>query len=140
MNKLFDKPDDQLTGLERVLTFIYNYDYTLTESGKSIAQKERNELKYNLTEVIADLLQDNGVDFITRTSEGYILELQHQEFGVIPVELNIKVKNLDFDVAAAEEDWAIRVEERKAKEERKQRDAAAKLARQAKKQKKIEEI
>lgn len=140
MNKLFDKTDDQMTKLERVLTFIYNYDYTLTESGKSIAQKERNELKYNLTEVIADLLQNNGVEFITRTSEGYILELQHQEFGVIPVELNIKVKNLDFDVVAAEEDWTIKVEERKAKEERKTKEIAAKEARKQKKAKKIEEI
>lgn len=132
MSKLFDQPDYELVPLQRVLNTIYEYDYTLTESGKSISQKERNELKYNLTEVIAALLQENGIEFITRTSEGYILEIQHQEFGMIPVELNLKVKNLDFDVIAAAEDWEITVQERKAKEEKKAREVAAKEAKQKK--------
>lgn len=132
MAKLYEGEDYELTSLQRILNFIYEFDYTLTESGKSIAQKERNELKYNLTEAIAEILEVEGIEHITRTSEGYILELQHQEFGVIPVELNIKVKNLDFDIVAAEEDWKITVEEKKAKEEKKVRDAAAKEARKAK--------
>jgi hypothetical protein len=128
-SKLFDKNLDQLEPLERVLEFIYRYEYPLTDSGKSIAQKERNELKYNLTEVIADILEDNGMEYITRTSDGYIMEIQHEKLGVIPIEINIKVKNIDFDIGSAEEDWTLRVEERKDKEERKQAAIAAKAAR-----------
>lgn len=128
-SKLFNKPLEQLEPLEKVLEFIYRYDYPLTDSGKSIAQKERNELKYNLTEVIADILEDNGINYITRTSDGYIMEIQHEKLGVIPIEINIKVKNIDFDIGGSEEDWQIRVEERKEKEARKQAALAAKEAR-----------
>jgi hypothetical protein len=130
-SKLYDKPLEELEPLEKVLEFIYRYDYPLTDSGKSIAQKERNELKYNLTEVIADILEDNGVDYITRTSDGYIMEIQHEKLGVIPIEINVKVKNIDFDIGGSEEDWQIRVEERKEKEERKKAAAEAKAARRA---------
>jgi hypothetical protein len=128
-SKLFSKPLDQLEPLEKVLEFIYRYDYPLTDSGKSLAQKERNELKYNLTEIIADILEDNGIEYITRTSDGYIMEIQHEKLGVIPIEINIKVKNIDFDIGSAEDDWVIRVQERKEKEERKQKAIAAKEAR-----------
>jgi hypothetical protein len=138
-SKLFDKNLDQLEPLERVLEFIYRYDYPLTDSGKSIAQKERNELKYNLTEVIADILEDNGIEYITRTSDGYIMEIQHERLGVIPIEINIKVKNIDFDIGGAEEDWTLRVEERKDKEERKQAAIAAKAARRQAREAKLKQ-
>lgn len=136
-SKLYDKPLEELEALEKVLEFIYRYDYPLTDSGKSIAQKERNELKYNLTEVVADILEDNGVDYITRTSDGYIMEIQHEKLGVIPIEINIKVKNIDFDIGGSEEDWQIRVEERKLKEERKAKAIADKIARRAAREAKL---
>jgi hypothetical protein len=136
-SKLFSKPLDQLEPLEKVLEFIYRYDYPLTDSGKSIAQKERNELKYNLTEVIADILEDNGIEYITRTSDGYIMEIQHEKLGVIPIEINIKVKNIDFDIGSSEEDWEIRVEQRKDKEARKQAALEAKAARRAAREAKL---
>jgi hypothetical protein len=128
-SKLYNKQLEELEPLEKVLEFIYRYEYPLTDSGKSIAQKERNELKYNLTEVIADILEDNGIDYITRTSDGYIMEIQHEKLGVIPIEINIKVKNIDFDIGGSEDDWNIQVKERKEKEARKQAAAAAKEAR-----------
>lgn len=136
-SKLFDKPLDKLEPLEKVLEFIYRFDYPLTDSGKSIAQKERNELKYNLTEVIADILEDNGMEYITRTSDGYIMEIQHEKLGVIPIEINVKVKNIDFDIGGSEDDWVIRVEERKDKEERKQTSIAAKEARKQARENKL---
>lgn len=136
-SKLFNKPLDQLQPLERVLEFIYIYNFPLTDSGKSVAQKERNELKYNLTEVIADILEDNGIEYITRTSDGYIMEIQHETLGVIPIEINIKVKNIDFDIGGSEEDWDIRVEERKDKEERKKAAFQAKESRRKNREAKL---
>lgn len=137
ISKLFKKPIEQLEPLEKVLEFIYRFEYPLTDSGKSIAQKERNELKYNLTEVIADVLEDNGIEYITRTSDGYIMEIQHEKLGVIPIEINIKVKNIDFDIGGSEEDWNIRVEERKEKEQRKAAALAAKAERRKKREEKF---
>jgi hypothetical protein len=103
--------------LESLIEFIRNFDYTLTSSSLAITQKERNELKYNLTEAIVDVLRENGLENITRTTDGYILELPHDEFGAIFVELNLKVKNFDFDILAAEEDWKLKIQQRKNKEE-----------------------
>jgi hypothetical protein len=103
--------------LESLIEFIRNFDYTLTSSSLAITQKERNELKYNLTEAIVDVLKENGLENITRTTDGYILELPHDEFGAIFVELNLKVKNFDFDILAAEEDWKLKIQQRKNKEE-----------------------
>ena len=141
--KLFDKPDYELTPLQRVLNTIYEMPYQTTATGNSISQKERNELKYNLTEVIADLLRENGIEYITRTAEGYILEVQHEQYGVIPIELNLKVKNLDFDILSAQIDWETKLQEKKEKEIRKQKEAqqkADRAAMRAKKRKVLEPI
>jgi hypothetical protein len=82
-------------------------------------------------------LEDNGIEYITRTSDGYIMEIQHEKLGVIPIEINIKVKNIDFDIGSAEDDWKIQVEERKDKEARKQAALAAKEARRAAREAKL---
>ena len=110
INNYFEK-----TNLEKLLDFIYTYDYKLSSSGKAITQKQRNELKYNLTREIVDILLNNGIKYITRTVDGFILEIQHEELGVIPVELNVKVKNLDYDIEGAEEEWKRKVKERNKK-------------------------
>jgi hypothetical protein len=65
------------------------------------------------------------------------MEIQHEKLGVIPIEINIKVKNIDFDIGSSEEDWDIRVEERKDKEARKQAALAAKEARRAARESKL---
>lgn len=104
--------------MEKLLDFIYQYPYKLTASGKAISQKQRNELKYNLTNEVVAVLVNNGIPYITQTADGFILEIQHEDFGVIPVELNLKVKNIDYDIAAAEEEWLMKVEKRKDKEKK----------------------
>jgi hypothetical protein len=65
------------------------------------------------------------------------MEIQHEKLGVIPIEINIKVKNIDFDIGGAQEDWDIRVKERKEKEERKQSALAAKEARRQARESKL---
>lgn len=102
--------------LTSLLEFIRNYDYPLTPSEKSIAQKERNELKYNLSEGIIEILISEGLEYVHRTTDGYIVEMQNTELGFIPVEINIKIKDLTYDVDAAISEWEAKVEEAKEKE------------------------
>ena len=107
------------TNLAKLLEFVYGFDYKLTASGKAITQKQRNELKYNLTREVVAVLMNSGLPYITQTADGFILEIQHEELGVIPIELNLKVKNIDYDIGAAEEEWQMKVKEREQKEQKK---------------------
>lgn len=102
--------------LKPVLDFIYEHEYSTTKSGNSITQKQRNELKYNLTEEIANLLKKEGISNITRTVDGYILEIENEELGVIYVQLDLIVKNLDYDILTAEKEWEDKVREAKSKQ------------------------
>lgn len=107
------------SNLVKLLDFVYEYDYSLTTSGSAITQKQRNELKYNLTQEVVAVLLNSGIPYITQTADGFILEIQHENFGVIPVELNLKVKNLDYDIGAAEDEWLMKVKQRRLKEQKK---------------------
>ena len=92
--------------LRNMLERIYEHKYTLTPSKKSIAQTERNELKYELTDVIKEVLEIESEDMdllITRTIDGYIMEVENRELGMIPIELVIKVRNLDYDIYGQEQ-------------------------------------
>jgi hypothetical protein len=111
--------ENERSNLEKLLDFVYEYDYKLTNTGNSITQKQRNELKYNLTQEVVAVLLNNGIPYITQTADGFILEIQHEDLGVIPVELNLKVKNLDYDISAAEDEWLMKVEQRRLKEQKK---------------------
>ena len=84
--------------VERVLDVIYGIKYPLAKNGKEIKQKQRNELKYNLTELFIEGLELLGIEEINRTIDGYIYELQNEIEGVIPIEFNVKVKNIDYDM------------------------------------------
>lgn len=126
------------TNLQKLLDFIYDIDYALTPSERMLVQKERNELKYNLLEGIIDALVEQGMpkDLIHRTSDGYIFELQNAELGVIPIQIDIKVKDVDFDLEASIEDWEQKVEEKRMKERQKQEIENRKAAKRAAKAKK----
>jgi hypothetical protein len=126
------------TNLQKLLDFIYDIDYALTPSERMIVQKERNELKYNLLEGIIEALIQQGMpsDLIHRTSDGYIFELQNAELGVIPIQIDIKVKDVDFDLEGSIEDWEQKVEEKRSKEKQKQEIENRKAAKRAAKAKK----
>lgn len=102
------------TDLEKLLDYIWRVKYQLTASEKMIIQKQRNELKYNLLEGFIAALIEQGIpaDLIHRTSDGYIFELQNYELGMIPVEIDIKIKNMDFidELDGAIQEWEEKVE------------------------------
>ena len=127
------------TNLEKLLDFIYDVDYALTPSEKMIVQKERNELKYNLLEGIIEALTSQGLpaDLVHRTTDGYIFELQNDEYGMIPIQIDIKVKDMDYDLDTAREEWEAKVEEKRYKEQQKKTGEERKAAKRAAKIKKV---
>lgn len=114
--------------LKDLLDYIYEIDYSLTPSETMIIQKQRNELKYNLLEAIVEVLVEAGVPegLINRTADGYIFELQNKEHGMIPIEIDVKVKNMNYDVYGAIEEWESKVEQKKYKEEKALKEATEK--------------
>lgn len=97
-----------------MLEKIYKHRFTLTASKKAIAQTERNELKYELTDVVKDLLEKESGDMnllITRTIDGYIIEAQNEMLGLVPIELILKVRAIDYDIFEAEDEYLAKLDE-----------------------------
>lgn len=93
---------------EDKLRDIFKHKFTLTASKKAIAQTERNELKYELSDVIKDALEDASGDMdliITRTIDGYIMEVENEYLGMIPIEFVVKVRGIDYDIYEAEQEY-----------------------------------
>jgi len=104
---------DEKLDLKELLASIYSTEYALTKNGDSISQRERNKLKYDLTEAVVGVLLVECFDYITQTADGYIIEIQNEELGLIPVELNLKVKNVTYDLDGAIEDYEIKQKKKK---------------------------
>lgn len=99
-------------------------------SGEKINQTERNAFK---SEILSALVSDlQGVGGIYRTNDGIILEVSNDELGVIHLEFDVKVKNIDFDVTAASQEYMDTIT---ARVERVQEVAKRKAERLAKKAK-----
>ena len=72
-------------------------------SGEKINQTERNSFK---NELLAALVSDlEGIGGIYRTNDGVILEVSNDELGVIHLEFDVKIKNTDFDVTEAHNEY-----------------------------------
>ena len=72
-------------------------------SGEKINQTERNAFK---NEVLSALVSDlQGVGGIYRTLDGIVLEVANDELGVIHLEFDVKIKNTDFDVTSASDEY-----------------------------------
>lgn len=124
-----------LTNLSAFLEFVYKQKYDLTASEKMIVQRQRNELKYNFLDVLIETLTENGIDkdLIHRTTDGYIFEMQNKELGFIPVQIDIKIKDVDYDLEGAIIEWEDKVAEKEAKELARQK---AELEKQRKREEK----
>lgn len=73
-------------------------------SGEKINQTERNAFKAQVLESLATDLFAAGMTAV-RTSDGIVLEIENDELGSIYLELDVKVKNTDFDLDEAVADY-----------------------------------
>lgn len=88
---------NQLEGKE-LFEYIQKTNLPLTTGKTQIKQAERNIIRKRITDTVSKLLEDTYNVSGLWTAEGFILEIQSDQRGVLAVELGIKIKNLDFDI------------------------------------------
>ena len=76
-------------------------DAKLKASGAKINQVQRNALKEDALKALFAELQILESANIVRTNDGIVLEIPNDELGAVFLELDIKVKDLDFDIVSA---------------------------------------
>ena len=111
------------------------YNRTLRESNGKLNQTDRNTLRHDLMEALASDLD------AVMTSDGAVIEMQHEEWGMIPVEVSIKIKDPNFDIDTAVDEYQEKLAKAEAKRleaehraaERKLKQDALKASREAKK-------
>jgi len=102
---------------------------SITDKG-AIKQTERNNLK---NEMLAELIKDLPSGLVVgRAKEGIILELPNDNEGALPIVLDIKFKNVDYDTVTPVKDYtqaqAEKVEKAKEKAEKTKRAIARRNA------------
>ena len=91
---------EEFAGIEDVdvAEYVQRASFTLTKEKRQISQAQRNALRERLilmtAEVLADEFDIEGVE----TDDGYMLEIQSDQLGVIAVELALKIKNLNYEI------------------------------------------
>jgi hypothetical protein len=91
-----------MTNISKLVAAIKGKVFKL--SGEKINQTERNAFKAQVLESLAVDLFSAGMTAV-RTSDGIVLEIENDELGNIYLELDVKVKNTDFDLDEAVADY-----------------------------------
>lgn len=112
-----------------------SYSAQLRESNGKVNQTDRNALRNALMEALAADLE------AIMTTDGAIVEMQHEEWGRICLEVSIKVKDPEYDPELAQEEYNLKQEAKAAKAlevekraaERKAKSDAIAATREAKK-------
>ena len=79
-------------------------DMKLRAKNHKLHQTDARELKALIHEQAIVILSQMG--FTTEIQNAIMLEISHDEFGSIPVEVKFVIKSLDFDVLTAGEEYA----------------------------------
>lgn len=115
-----------------------SYNAQLRDSNGKLNQTDRNTLRNQLMQVLADDLN------ATVTVDGAIIEFEHEYWGSLAVEISVKMKDPNYDADAARDEYvakqeaaeAKRVEAAKRAAERKVKSEALKASREARKERK----
>jgi elongation factor P--beta-lysine ligase len=104
-------------------------------TGEKIQQTQRNNLKTEILQAIQEHMPQDIV--IGRAKEGIILEFPNDELGAIAVVLDIKIKDLEFDVTVPIQELENSIKEKEEKEiQKKKKIARDKEKRQKEKEEK----
>ena len=97
----------------------------LRESNGKVNQGDRNALRAKL---MLALIEDLDA---TMTSEGAVVEFEHDYWGSLFVEIPLKMKDPDFDLDTAHQEYLNKVEKASLKEQDKLAKAAEREAKSA---------
>jgi hypothetical protein len=132
---------------------VQDEDIKVVRSRGSLAlqQTQRNKIKAKLMEALYKGFDEVGSEFgfdVYLTHDGIIFEVKNEKVlrrvasmkdpeneadinGYISIELNAKIKNLDYDAAVMEEAYLASIEEAKEKEKKKGEEKRKKIIRDA---------
>jgi hypothetical protein len=91
-----------MKNLQNVIATLENA--TLKLSGEKLNQTQRNEFKAKLNQALLDDLTSLGVQ-ATSTSEGIVLMVENESTNLF-INLDTTIKNLDFDLDGAKQEYA----------------------------------
>ena len=86
----------------------------LREKNGRIHQTDARELKAEIHKVVIDQLVNMG-ELITEIQNGFVIEFTHDTLGSIPVEVKCVIKNTNFDVVTAGEEFTSKLASEKNK-------------------------
>lgn len=82
--------------MKNILQFVQSVrSLVLKASADKVNQTQRNAMKADAMKAFLSDLVDLGA---VMTNDGIVLPVQNDELGVVYIELDLKVKNLDFDL------------------------------------------
>lgn len=103
----------------------------LKQSGSKINQTQRNALSTELKDILSEFLKQFESDSINieRVKNGVAISVENEKLGFVSMELNIVIKDLDYDIIGESENYQFELSEKKAKLEESARLKAEKVAR-----------
>jgi hypothetical protein len=104
----------------------------LPHSETKIEQKASRVLKETLNTLMLQALETlNDSDIqVLRTAKGIGIAIDNEKVGFIPIEINITIKNLDYDIVEENIAYNEKLESDKIKKAEKEKAKATKIARQ----------
>lgn len=83
-----------------------------------IHQTDAREFKQELHNLFKEQFEAMGL-IVTEIENALVLEIPNDELGAIPIEAKFVVKNLDYDIMAAEHQYQQKLDAAKARKETK---------------------
>ena len=104
----------------------------IAHSDTKIEQKASRQIKETLNTLMLQALSElSSQDIqILRTSKGIGIAIDNEKVGFIPIEINITIKNLDYDIVEENIAYNEKLESDKIKKAEKEKAKANKIARQ----------
>ena len=114
--------------MERFFETIKKSD--LKQSGSKINQTQRNALSTELKDLLANFLKQYESDIVNieRVKNGVAISVENDKLGFVSMELNIVIKDLDYDIVGESENYEFELAEKRAKLEESARAKAEKIA------------
>lgn len=104
----------------------------IAHSETKIEQKASRQIKENLNSLMIKALETIASDDvqILRTAKGIGIAIDNEQVGFIPIEINITIKNLDYDIVEENIAYNEKLESDKIKKAEKEKAKATKIAKQ----------
>lgn len=101
----------------------------LKQSGAKINQTQRNALSTELKDILSDFLKQFESDSINieRVKNGVAISVENDKLGFVSMELNIVIKDLDYDIVGESENYAFELKEKQMQAELKAKAKAEKI-------------